>query len=592
MSLVNARDFAVLLKFDKIPLLGNLIGKLILFLTRLNKVNKVFDLHKDKSPMGFLNGVLSSYDVKYHISESDLAKIPKEGAFVTISNHPLGGIDGCVLMKAMLEQREDYKLIANFLLQKLAPIKDHIMPVNPFEDRKDAKSSVKGLITALKHLKEGKPLGIFPAGEVSTLKEKNIYVDNEWEDGAMRLIQKAKVPVVPIYFHAKNSWWFYQLSKISDVLRTLKLPSELSNKRRRQVIHIKIGNPIKASEIEKIEDIKLLNVFLRGKTYLLSKPFLRKKKQIKQYKKRLKKKAKEIDSPKNQMDICKEIDFIRTDKKRLFVSNEYEVFFTKAAQIPNLMQEIGRLREITFRLIGEGTNKKSDMDEFDDYYHHLILWNKEKERFVGAYRMGLGEEIFKRNGFKSFYVSSFFEFSKEMDQKLTKTIEMGRAFIVPEFQQKPMPLFLLWRGIAAVTIKYPQYEYLMGGATISNLFTGYSKALMMSFLDTYYTNKEIAPLVRSKTPYKGTLTAREKSYMECFVAGNVKKLDAIIKEVECDKLRLPVLIKQYIKQNAKFVAYNVDHDFNDAIDALIFMAIKDIPKSTIEPILKDITIEH
>lgn len=591
MSLVSAKDFAVLLKIDKIPVLGLLIGKLILFLTKLNKVNKIFNRHKDKSPMGFLSGVLDSYQIKYHISEADLAKIPKDGAFVTISNHPLGGIDGCILLKAVLEQREDYKIIANFLLQKLTPIKDYIMPVNPFEDRKDAKSSVAGLINALKHIKQGMPLGVFPAGEVSTTKERNIYVDREWEDGAIRLIQKANVPVVPIYFHAKNSKWFYRLSKVSDVLRTLKLPSELSNKRRK-VIHIKIGSPIKPNEIEKIEGLDNLKAFLRGKTYLLSKPFLRKKKQIKQYKKRLKKRAKEIASPKNQVDICKEIAGIRNDKKRLFVSNEYEVFLTKSNAIPNLMQEIGRLREITFRLIGEGTNKKSDTDEFDEYYHHLILWNKEEERFVGAYRMGLGEEIFKRNGFKSFYVSTFFNFSPKMDSKLSQTIEMGRAFIVPEYQQKPMPLFLLWRGIAAVTIKYPQYKYLMGGATISNLFTGYSKSMLMEFLRLYYNNKEIESLVTSKTPYKVDLTARERHYLENFIKGDVKKLDRLIKEVEGDKLRLPVLIKQYIKQNAKFVAYNVDHDFNDAIDALIFMAIEDIPQSTIEPILKDVIIEN
>ncbi|WP_029489229.1 GNAT family N-acyltransferase [Ochrovirga pacifica] len=591
MSLVNAKDFERLLKVDKIPVFGKLVGKSIMFITRLNKVNKVYDRHKDKTPLYFLNSVLEDYQIKFHVSDEDLKKIPRGDAFITISNHPLGGIDGCILLKMILGVRDDYKIIANFLLKKLEPISEHIMPVNPFENHKEAKSSVAGLIKALKHLKEGKPLGIFPAGEVSTLKERNIYVDSPWEEGALRLIQKANVPVVPIYFHAKNSHWFYRLSKISGVLRTLKLPSELSNKRK-QVIHIKIGKPIKPAEISEIKELEVLNNFLRGRTYLLSKPFLRKRKQIQEYKKYLKKKAKEIASPKNHIDICSEIEGIRQRKKRLFVSNEYEVFLTKADAIPNLMEEIGRLREITFRLIGEGTNKKCDTDKFDAYYHHLILWNKEEERFVGAYRMGLGDEIYKRNGFKSFYVSTFFEFGSEMNEKLPKTIEMGRAFIVPEYQQKPMPLFLLWRGIAAVTVKYPQYEYLMGGATISNLFTGYSKSMMIHFLDTYYKNHEVAPYITSKTPYKVGLTAQEEMYMQNFIHGDVKKLDNIVKEVEEDKLRLPVLIKQYIKQNAKFVAYNVDHDFNDAIDALIFMPIKEIPKSTIEPILKDVTIEN
>lgn len=591
MPLVSSKDFSSLLKLNNIPVFGDLVGRFLLFITRLNKVNKVYDLHKHKEAIPFLDGLIKEYGITYHISKSDLAKIPKEGAFVSISNHPLGGIDGALLLRILLETRPDYKIIANFLLHKLEPVKPFMMPVNPFDDRKDVKSSISGILSALKHLDAGNPLGVFPAGEVSTIKERNIYVDKIWEEGAIKLIKKANVPVLPIYFHAKNSRWFYILSKISGVLRTLKLPSELSNKRN-QVIHIKIGTLIKVKEIQKIDDITTLNSFLRGKTYLLSKSFLRKKKQVKQYRKRLKKRAKEIALPKKHIDICAEIDKIRKDKKRLFISNEYEVFLTKSNHIPHLMMEIGRLRELTFRLIGEGTNKKIDVDKYDDYYHHLILWNKSEERFVGAYRMGLGAEIFNRNGFKSFYVSTFFKFDTIMDEKLPKTIEMGRAFIVPEYQQKPMPLFLLWRGIAAVTIKYPQYEYLMGGATISNLFTNYSKFLMMSFLDTYYKNDEVASFISAKNPFHVDLTNNELNYMDHFIHGDVKKLDGIIKEVEGDKLRLPVLIKQYIKQNAKFVAYNVDHDFNDAIDALIFMRIKDIPKETIEPILKDITIEN
>ena len=415
--------------------------------------------------------------------------------------------------------------------------------------------------------------------------------DKPWDKRAIKIIRKANVPVLPIYFHAKNSKLFYVLSKISPVLRTLKLPSELGNKKRK-IIHIKIGEMIPSKEISKIEDLEILTNFLREKTYLLSKTLLRKKKLIKQYKKKLKKNTKQVALPKNQEEILKEIDTIRSLGKRLFESNEYEVFFTKSAAIPNLMIEIGRLREITFRLIGEGTNKKCDTDKYDLYYHHLILWNREAQKFVGAYRMGLGDEIFRQKGFKSFYISKFFKFSSEMNIRLPKTIEMGRAFIVPEFQQKPMPLFLLWRGIAAVTVKYPQYEYLMGGATISNLFSDYAKSAMMYCLNTYYANNDVKGFINSKKPFKVDLTQNEKKYLDSFIGTDVKKLDKLIKQIENEKLRMPVLIKQYIKQNAKFVAYNIDENFNDAIDALIFMKIKDIPPETITPFLKNITIEN
>lgn len=590
MPLVSSRDFAVLLKVDKFPFLGKIIGEVILWITQLKKANQIYDRNKHKKGVQYLNALLKEYNIKCHISKSDLEKIPKENAFITISNHPLGGVDGVLLLKHFLEIRQDYKVIANFLLQKQEPIKDYIFPVNPFDNRKDVKSSTSGLVASLRHLKEGKSLGVFPAGEVSTIKERNIYIDKPWDDGAIKLIQKSNAPVLPVYFHAKNSKLFYFLSKISPVLRTLKLPSELGNKKQ-QVIHIKIGKLISAKEVGELDDLKLLNNFLREKTYLMSKTFLRKKKLIKQYKKRLKKRVKEVALPKNHEKICAEIALIRNQKKRLFVSNEYEVFFTKSAIIPNLMEEIGRLREITFRLIGEGTNKKCDTDKYDEYYHHLILWNTQEQKFVGAYRMGLGEEIFKRNGFKSFYVANFFKFTSEMDDKLPKTIEMGRAFIVPEYQQKPMPLFLLWRGIAAVTVKYPQYKFLMGGATITNLFTDYSKSTLMYFLDTFYSTDK-KQYISSKNPYQVDLTKNEKAYIDHFINGDVKKLDKLISEVEQDKLRLPVLIKQYLKQNAKFAAYNVDQNFNDAIDALIFMKIEDIPKSTIEPILKDVTLEN
>jgi len=586
MPLVSVQDFAKLLKIDKVPLFGNLIGRFVLYVTQLKKANQIYDRNKHKSGIEYLNSLLKEYNICVKISKDDLCKIPNDDAFITVSNHPLGGVDGILLLTSVLSVRKDFKVVANFLLQRQKPIKDYIFPVNPFDHKKSVKSSVHGLIDALKHLESGKPLGIFPAGEVSTIKERNIYVDKPWDNRAIRIIKKANVPVVPIYFHAKNSMFFYFLAKINPILRTLKLPSELNNKSGK-IIYVKVGNVIDSKTILSIPSVELLNHFLRAKTYLLSKSFLRNKRSIKLYRNSFKKVVKNTISLKTQMDICEEINALRLLNKRLFASNEYEVFFTKANGIPNLMNEIGRLREITFRLIGEGTNNKSDNDKYDNYYHHLILWNNKKQKFVGAYRMGLGKEVYQRKGVNSFYMSNFFNFSTTMHDKLIKTIEMGRAFIVPDYQQKPMPLFLLWKGIAAVTIKHPEYEYLMGGVTITNWLTTYSKSAIIYFLDQFYCNKDIKEFVTSKNPYKTDLTTNEKAFIDTFINGNVKKLSKIINEVEEGKLKMPVLIKQYIKQNAKFVDYNVDRNFNNAIDALIFMKISEIPGSTQNPILKD-----
>ena len=247
MSLVTSKEISQVIGLQKLGFLGTFVGWIILRILRISAINKIYDKNKNKSDLDFLNGILDACKIKFEIPEEDLKRIPKEGPFITISNHPLGGIDGVLLLKLLIEKRTDYKIIANFLLHRVAPLKPYVMPVNPFETRKDAKSSLAGIKSALLHLREGKPLGIFPAGEVSTYKDGKLNVDKPWEEGAIKLIKKANVPVIPIYFHAKNSRLFYFLSKISDTLRTAKLPSEVMHQGGR-VIKVRIGKPISVKD--------------------------------------------------------------------------------------------------------------------------------------------------------------------------------------------------------------------------------------------------------------------------------------------------------------------------------------------------------
>ena len=238
MGLVTAKEISQVIGLQKLGFLGTFIGWLLIKVLRISVINRIYNNNKSKKDLAFLNGILDDCNIEFQIPEEDLKRIPKQGAFISVSNHPLGGIDGVLLLKLLIEKRADYKIIANFLLHRIAPLKPYIMPVNPFETRKDAKSSVAGIKNALLHLKEGKPLGIFPAGEVSTYKDGKLKVDKPWEDGAVRLIKKAQVPIIPIYFHAKNSRFFYFLSKISDTLRTAKLPSEVISQEGLSLIHI------------------------------------------------------------------------------------------------------------------------------------------------------------------------------------------------------------------------------------------------------------------------------------------------------------------------------------------------------------------
>ena len=247
MGLVTAKEVAKAINADKYGVFGTFSGWLLMKVLKISTLNKIYDRNKHLSELEFLNAILDEFQIKFEIPEEDLKRLPKDGAYITISNHPLGGIDGILLLKLMLEREPNFKIIANFLLHRIEPMKPYIMPVNPFENHKDAKSSVIGIKETLRHLSDGKPLGMFPAGEVSTYKDGKLVVDKPWEEGAIKVIRKAQVPVVPIYFHAKNSKLFYFLSKINDTLRTAKLPSELLTQKDR-VIKVRIGKPISVAE--------------------------------------------------------------------------------------------------------------------------------------------------------------------------------------------------------------------------------------------------------------------------------------------------------------------------------------------------------
>jgi putative hemolysin len=591
MALVTSKEIAKVIGLEKFGFLGTFVGWLLIRVLRISAINRIYNNNKKKTDLEFLDGVLDDCNIKFEIPEEDLKRIPKDGAFITISNHPLGGIDGVLLLKLLIEKRADYKIIANFLLHRIEPLKPYVMPVNPFETRKDAKSSVAGIKSALSHLKEGKPLGIFPAGEVSTYKDGKLKVDKPWEEGAVKLIKKAQVPIIPIYFHAKNSRFFYFLSKISDTLRTAKLPSEVISQEGK-VIKVRIGKPISVKDQDEYKEISAFYEFIRKKTYMLANPFEKEHKLLSAQNLKIPKKpAKKIISQKNVSLFIKEVDALREGDGRLLESKNYEVFFANPKQIPNLLHEIGRLREITFREVGEGTNKAIDLDKYDKYYYHMFLWDREAKCLAGAYRMGLGKEIYKKYGINGFYIQTLFRIEPELYQMMENTIEMGRAFIIKEYQQKPMPLFLLWKGIVHVTLRYPEYKYLMGGVSISNQFSDFSKSLMIEFMKSHYYDPYIAQYIYPKKEYKVKLKDGDKDFVFDATKADMQKFDKIIDEIEPGALRIPVLIKKYVKQNARLVAFNVDPKFNNAVDGLMYIKVSDIPESTVKPVMEEFQAE-
>lgn len=615
MGIVSTDDIYKALGLQKLGVLGKPIAWSLIYITRLNVLNNIYNRGKDLPTDQFLDFLLDDINVDYEIHEEDLNRIPKTGPFIILANHPLGALDGIIMMHAIGKVRPDFKVMGNFLLHQIKPLETMVIPVNPFETRKEVYNSLHGLRVALSHLEGGGGLGIFPAGEVSFKNEEGEIVDRVWQDSAIRLVQKAKVPVVPMFFRARNSKLFYRMSQLHPDVQTAMLPSEMIRKRTKP-IQIRIGKPILPKTQEEYKNVEQFRLFLRRKVYILSSYYGKKNslrenlsidsikklpstipslplKIIPQFIPQLSRasKPKEVISETQKELLLSDIGILNEDPMNLlFTSNQYECYFALAQNIPNILRELGRLREITFRAIGEGTNHEIDLDWYDNHYHHLFLWDKENERIVGAYRMALGADVYEKYGVKGFYISELFNFEPEIHPFFKKCIEMGRAFVVEDYQQKPMPLFLLWRGIVHVTLRNPHQKYIIGGVSISNQFSDFSKSLMIEFMRSHYFDPIVAQYVHAKNEYKVKLKEEERSLIFEDNA-DLNKFDKLIDELEPNMLRLPVLIKKYIKQNAKVIAFNVDPKFNDAIDGLMYIRISDLPESTVKPVLEDIQAE-
>jgi putative hemolysin len=439
----------------------------------------------------------------------------------------------------------------------------------------------------LELLANGTPIGIFPAGEVSTYKlDKHQVTDRMWHPVVGKIIAKAKVPVVPIYFHGNNGLLFNILSLIHPTLRTAKLPSELFNKNG-HTIKLRIGKPINVEEVpDYTNSVKLLN-FLRARTYALG-TGLEEERKIFNPRNifKIKKEPEEIVAELSSEILEKEVATLREDYK-IWIEKNYEVYIAPTATIPNIIREIGRLREITFREIGEGTNKATDLDEYDIYYHHLFIWDVDAKMIVGAYRIGLGDQIFYSIGKNGFYIASVFKIKTQFTPVLKKSIELGRSWIRKEYQQKPLPLFLLWKGILKYLIDNPRYRYLIGPVSISNSFSKFSKSLIVEYINRNHFDHEMAQFVKPRKKFKVDFSSIDSDLL---IAGedSLKTLDNLISEVESRNMKVPVLLRQYIALNAKIICFNIDPKFSDCLDGFLVLDLEKVPQDILDKLGKNL----
>jgi putative hemolysin len=584
MSLIKDSDLRKILKINENE--GKWLLSSFKYFFGIERLNKLYHENDSYSGPAFIDSVLNTLNIKYSVPEDLYERIPLSGPFIIISNHPLGGIDGLLLLKLISAIRPDFKIQGNFLLEHVEPLRDYILPVNPFENFKSVRSSYKGIKGAFRHLSEGKALGIFPAGEVSSYDLKDFTItDREWQDSSIRFIRKAGVPVIPIHFDGYNSSLFYLLGQIHPLLRTAKLPSELLRKSK-QTIMIHIGKPIKPVTIATFTTTTSLSHYLRAKTYSLTprvkiEPFFK-------FNVRNNNPIKENIIEATDIEIIKSELSTLDEKYFLFSHGSFSAYCAPFYSIPNIMQEIGRLREITFREAGEGTNKSIDLDQYDIHYNHLLIWDHVNKKIAGSYRIGKGKDIMNQYGINGFYTHSLFKMKNEFIPVLQSSLELGRSFIIKEYQRHPLSLFLLWKGILWFLMKNPEYRYLIGPVTISPYYNEKSKTLIVQFIKQYYSDLNFSKHITPRNEFR--ISKNSMPYHEVIlddIGWNIRALDVYLNELQ-PNFTLPILIKKYLKMNGRVLGFNIDKDFNNSLDALMIARIADIPEEMISSLTKEI----
>ena len=522
----------------------------------------------------FVNRTLAKLDVKIDISSRDLNRIPSNGPLVVLANHPFGIVDPLCLISLLLKKRTDLKVITNHLLSVIPEVAPICIFVDPFGGRNTTNANLSAMKEAVRWLRSGGAIAVFPAGEVSSLVLPRLnIVEKQWTEHIARLIKIGRASTLPIYFHGTNSPMFHLGGLVHPAIRTALLPNELLNKKG-AVICVAVGYPIPFSRTSTIKGDRELVEHLRQRTFLLRHRIKGSTLQI----------APTLISPAQIVApalpelLTAEIASLPT-KNHLLSIGEFEVCFAEASQIPNLLQEIGRLREITFRAVGEGTGKSTDLDIFDDYYLHLFVWHHRKNELLGAYRLGRTDKIIERYGINGLYTSTLFDYRPILRDFLNPALELGRSWVRREYQRSSIALPILWKGIGAYVVEHPQYSRLFGPVSISNDYQSVSHQLIVQYLRKNHSCDGLSKHIRAKNPFIRRLP---KDLKNRWKIDNIDDLSSIVADLEPDGKGVPILVKEYLKMGGKVLALNVDREFGNVVDALIVVDLCETEKRRLE----------
>jgi putative hemolysin len=566
-----------------------LVPGLPAFANKLIPMDQARDLYRrvSRAPQGFrLEALLTEMNIKLEVHPTDLERIPPKGPLVAVANHPFGVLDGAVLTVLLSRVRSDVKILTNSLLEGVPDLQEQCIFVDPFHTTASAAKNRKPLKQAFEWLQQGGALAVFPAGEVSqwNLREAQV-IDPEWNTVAARLARKTKAAALPVYFCGRNSLNFQLLGLIHPRLRTLFLLQEFLQQQDKSV-QIRIGKPVPPLLLGSLDGEEEATEYLRLRTYLLS---YRGKKSISipaKVRAALPRKAQEPIVPEIPAEyVIRDIDALPAD--RLLIENaDFAVYSARASELPHALDELGRMREVTFRAAGEGTGLGSDIDQFDRSYWHLILWDKSKKQIAGAYRAGNTDEIIRAHGIKGLYTNTVFRYEPEFFLKLGSALELGRSFVCLEYQRQYAPLLLLWKGIARFVAANPRTPVLFGAVSISNDYNSLSRELIVRYFEQRKLadpqGREFADLVHTRTPFRAPKLRRWDCGALCGLLRDLDDLAEPISDIEEDGKGLPILLKQYAKLGGRLVGFNLDRKFSDVIDGLVIVDLRQTDVSILE----------
>ncbi|MGP0018697.1 MAG: lysophospholipid acyltransferase family protein [Candidatus Sulfotelmatobacter sp.] len=548
-------------------------------------VGKVRDLYRrvQRSPDGFrLESLLAEMRIGLSVRAADQARIPASGPVVVVANHPYGVLDGAILTVLLTRVRSDVKVLTNFLLSDVPELQKHCIFVDPFQTDRSLESNRRGLREAFAWLQTGGMLALFPAGEVSQWQMPAAQiVDPAWNDAAVRLIRKTGATALPVYLCGHNGVGFQLMGMIHPKLRSAFLLQEFLNQAGKTV-EVRVGSGIPADAVQSIPDAHEATEYLRWRTYLLgrrSKPeawwptALRSKFVFKI--------QEPVAAPVASELLAKELETLPEDRC-LAENGDFAVYLGTAREMPQLLWEVGRLRELTFRGAGEGTGKSRDLDSFDEYYQHIFLWHKTKGELVGAYRAGNTAEILAEHGITGLYTNTLFRYDEKIFQKLGPALELGRSFVRPEYQRQYAPLLLLWKGIARMVARQPEIQVLFGAVSISNDYSSASREMIYRFFEAHMQEDELAGLIEPRRPFRPGLLRRWDCQGMLRALRDLDELSQPITDVEADGKGLPILLRQYAKIGGKLLGFNVDRKFSNVLDGLVVVDLRQTEPAVLE----------